>query len=183
GFFLGEAAALLMLEDWEMAINRGATIIGEVRGYGSTYNPVSRYGTDAITRAIQAATEDAALSLVEVDCISASANGSIKGDRDEALAIKGLWNGYSSLVPVTAIKSMVGETLGTSGVLQAVDLLETMRTGVLPGIAGLDQSGPDLPQLDFCKQERVVRVRSGLVNSIGLDGHACALLISEPQEQ
>src|SRR5262245_47679167 len=57
GFFLGEAAALLMLEDWEMAINRGATIIGEVRGYGSTYNPVSRYGTDAITRAIQAATE------------------------------------------------------------------------------------------------------------------------------
>src|SRR5215471_5612353 len=185
GFALGEAAGLLMLEDWEAAVSRGANILAEIRGYGSTYNPVSDQSgneSDAIVRAIQAATEDAALSLVEIDCISASANGSVNLDRDEAFAVKTLWNGYSSLVPITAIKSMVGETLGASGVLQAIDLIETMRTGQLPGIAGLDQFEPTLPSLDICRHERSVRVRSGLVNSIGLDGHACALLISKPQD-
>ena len=185
GFALGEAAGLLMLEDWEAAVSRGANILAEIRGYGSTYNPASDQAGnegDAIVRAVQAATEDAVLSLVEIDCISASANGSVNLDRDEAFAVKTLWNGYSSLVPITAIKSMVGETLGASGVLQAIDLIETMRTGQLPGIAGLDQFEPTLPSLDICRHERSVRVRSGLVNSIGFDGHACALLISEPPD-
>ena len=63
------------------------------------------------------------MPLLEVDCISASANGSIQTDKDEALAIKTLWNGYHSLIPVTAIKSMIGETLGASGAIQAVDIL------------------------------------------------------------
>src|SRR5262249_50186885 len=185
GFALGEAAGLLMLEDWEAAVSRGANILAEIRGYGSTYNPVtgqSGNGSDAIVRAIQAATEDAVLSLVEVDCISASANGSVELDRDEAYAVKALWNGLSSMIPVTAIKSMVGETLGASGVLQAIDLIETIRTGQLPGIAGLNQFEPTLPSLDICRHERTIRVRSGLLNSIGFDCHAYMLLILEPQD-
>lgn len=185
GFVLGEAAALLMLEDLEAAVARGASILGEIRGYASTYNPVSSLpgsGTDAVVRAIKAATEDAGLSPAEVDCVSASANGSVKYDRDEAFAIKSLWDGYGSDIPVTAIKSMTGETLGASGVLQAIDLLETMRTEELPGIAGLNQFEPDLQELDYCLQSRPLRVRSGLVNSIGFDGNACALLISKSQD-
>jgi 3-oxoacyl-[acyl-carrier-protein] synthase II len=184
GFALGEAAALLMLEEWEMAVARGASILGEIRGYGSTYNPRrnnGNSGTDAIVRAIGAASEDAAMPLLEVDCISASANGSVETDRDEALAIESLWNGYHSLIPVTAIKSMIGETLGASGATQVVDLLETMRTGALPGIPDLDRFAPELPSLNISSQQRPVETRCGLVNSIGFDGHACALLISQPQ--
>lgn len=185
GFALGEAAALLMLEEREAAISRGANILGEVRGYGSTYNPTSSQPgkeTDAIVRAIQSAVQDAGMSLAEIDCISASANGSVKYDRDEAHAIKSLWNGSGEQIPVTAIKSMLGETLGASGVLQAIDLIEAMHTDELPGIAGLDQCEPDLPALDYCRRQRSLHVRSGLVNSIGLDGHACALLLSRPQD-
>ena len=183
GFALGEAAALLMLEELETAVARGAGILGEIRGYGSTYNPGQRdHETDAIVRAMRAGSADASLDLAEIDCISASANGSIQCDRNEALAIKSLWNGHGSGIPVTAIKAMVGETLGASGALQAIDLLETMRTEELPGIAGLDYLELDLPELDYCRHSRPLRARSGLVNSIGFDGNVCALVIAKPQD-
>lgn len=181
GFSVGEAAALLMLEDWEAAIERGASILGEIRGYGSTYNPGRNNGssgTDAIVRAIGAASEDAGMTLPDIDCISASANGSIRSDKDEALAIKTLWNGGHSLIPVTAIKSMIGETLGASGALQAVDLLETMRTGALPGIPDFERFEPELPSLNVSCRQRPVDARCGLVNSIGFDGNACSLVIT-----
>src|SRR5215471_18787828 len=82
GFALSEAAALLMLEEWETAVARGASILGEICGYGSTYNPMHRKnnsGAEAIARAIQAASADAEINLPEIDFISASANGSIDG--------------------------------------------------------------------------------------------------------
>jgi 3-oxoacyl-[acyl-carrier-protein] synthase II len=183
GFALGEAAALLMLEEWDAAVARGASILGEIRGYSSTYNPRRRQngGASAIPRAVQAACEDAGLALSDIECISASANGSIDADKEEAFAIEALWNGSSSRVPVTAIKSMVGETLGASGALQAIDLIETMQSGVMPGIAGLEQFEPALPRLYVSRQQQSVHARCGLVNSICFDGHACALLISQPE--
>jgi 3-oxoacyl-[acyl-carrier-protein] synthase II len=182
GFALGEAAALLMLEEWEAAVARGATILAEIRGYSSTYNPCrGKDGTGAhsIVRAIEAASEDADTALMEIDCISASGNGSVTADKDEALAIKDVWNGHHSQVPVTAIKAMVGETLGPAGALQAIDLIETMRTGMLPGVPELDQYGPELPALNISRQQREVKVHCGLVNSVGFDGNACSLVISK----
>jgi 3-oxoacyl-(acyl-carrier-protein) synthase len=116
---------------------------------------------------------------MEIDCISASGNGSVTADKDEALAIKDVWNGHHSQVPVTAIKAMVGETLGPAGALQAIDLIETMRTGMLPGVPELDQYGPELPALNISRQQREVKVHCGLVNSVGFDGNACSLVISK----
>lgn len=179
GFALGEAAALLMLEERESAVVRGAHILGEIRGYGSAYNPHRQRnasGTDAINRAIHAALKDAGMVPSAIDCISASANGSIPADRDEAFSINALCNG--SHVTVTAIKATFGETLGASGGLQAIDLLETMRTGILPGIPNLERLGPELPSLNVCRDQRSIRVRCGLINAVGLDGYASALLIS-----
>lgn len=185
GLALGEAAALLMLEEWESAMARGAVILGEIRGYGNTYNPQHRAGKngiETIVRAILAAISDAGAALSEIDCISASANGGIQSDRDEANAINALWNGSRSGIPVTAIKSMTGETLGASGGLQAIALIETLRTGALPGIPGLEQVGPEMPHLNVSRQQRMIQARCGLVNSVGLDGHASALLIARPDE-
>src|SRR5437016_493656 len=96
----------------------------------------------SIHRAMRAALDDASLSPQELDCISASANGSIQIDKDEAFAIRALFNGSGPEISITAIKSMTGETLGASGALQAIDLIETMRSGVLPGIRGLEQKDP-----------------------------------------
>jgi 3-oxoacyl-[acyl-carrier-protein] synthase II len=179
GFALGEAAAMLMLEEWESAMGRKAHILGEILGYSSTYAPQPRGNgsqAEAIVRAIHAACADAEVSWSAIDCISASANGSVQADQDEALAIHTLWNGDSSRVPVSTIKAMTGETLGASGGLQVIDLLETMRTGVLPGVPNLEPA-PDLPPLNITRQHRPVRPRCGLVNGVGLDGYVSALLI------
>ena len=183
GFTLGEAAALLMLEEWQSAVDRGASMLGEIRGYGSAYSPQCRENgrrREVIGRAIKAACADAGSPVAEIDCISASANGSVEADKDEAFSIHALRNDPGAQAPVCAIKSMFGETLGASGVLQAMDLLETMRTGVLPGIPDLKQLAPELPLLNVSCKPRPVRVRLGLVNAVGLDGYVSALLISQP---
>jgi 3-oxoacyl-[acyl-carrier-protein] synthase II len=90
-----------------------------------------------------------------------------------------LFNGRAAEVPITALKSVVGEALGATGALQAVDLVETIRTQRLPGIRGLKENDPSLPALNFCRSTQNLRVRHGLITSVGLDGNVCALVIGE----
>src|SRR5262249_46237139 len=126
GFAVGEGAGLLMLEEWESAVNRGARILGEIRGHGNAYDSSAvgaSKGVNTIVRAMRAALKDAGLPPGEIDCISASANGSITADSDEAVAIESLCNGRGADTPITAIKSMIGETLAASGALQTIDLI------------------------------------------------------------
>jgi len=79
---------------------------------------------------------------------------------------------------VTAIKSMLGETLGASGPMQAVALLETMRDGVLPGIPQLKETEDRFPLEMAPPESQEVDLISGLINSIGLDGHCCSLILT-----
>ncbi|PON18575.1 hypothetical protein C2W62_07310 [Candidatus Entotheonella serta] len=97
GFALGEGAALVMLEDAETAIARGAQIIGEIKGYGNAYDlsqgAVSQDAVAAMTRAMRLALRDARMTPVDVTCLSASANGSVWADRQETQAIVALSRG------------------------------------------------------------------------------------------
>jgi 3-oxoacyl-[acyl-carrier-protein] synthase II len=182
GFAVAEAAGLLMLEEWESARARGATILGEIQGHGNAYavsNTPPNPGPSAIVRAMTAAIADAGLSPLDIDCISASANGSVETDRQEAFAIHELLNGCAAEVPVTALKSVVGEALGATGALQAIDVVETLRTQLLPGIRGLEESDPWLPALNLCRRSQTLRARRGLITSVGFDGNVCALVIGE----
>lgn len=181
GMALAEAGALLALEDWESAQARGATVLGEIRGHANAYNAAwnqAGRGPEAVIRAMQCALEDAKLSPAAIDCISASANGSVADDRNEARAIGTVFNHG---VALTAIKSMIGETLGASGVLQSIDFLETMRNSTLPGIAGLEQADRELASLNFCRQPTSIHAHAALISSLGFDGHACSLIITSPQ--
>jgi len=182
GLALGEGAALLVLEDAELARERGARIFGEIKGRGSSYDcSRGRNGSDAveaIASAIRQALSDAFLLPHEIDCLSASANGSQVGDRREAEGVFTGLSGQTHRLPVTAIKSMLGETLGASGPMQAVALLETMRDRVLPGIPQLKEIEHGFP-LEMARSEsRETDVTHGLINSIGLDGHCCSLIIT-----
>jgi 3-oxoacyl-[acyl-carrier-protein] synthase II len=182
GLALGEGAALLMLEDAESARERGVRVLGEIKGHGSSYDCSRGREADdsaeAIALAIRHALSDAFLLPHEIDCLSASANGSQAGDRHEAEGVAAGLNGQTHKLPVTAIKSMLGETLGASGPLQAVDLLETMRDGLLPGISQLRETEEGFP-LELATSEcREADVINGLVNSIGLDGHCCSVVVA-----
>ncbi len=180
GFVLGEGSALLMLEEWETARERGASILGEIRGHGSSYHAARNPdgAPEAITRAMKSALKDSRMLPSDIHCISASANGSVLADRHEAMAIYTTFNGSSQSIPITAIKSMLGESLGTAGAFQAIDLLQSLRSHLLPAIRGLESYEPEMPSLHFCRQKQDVLGNSGLINSVGIDGNVCSLVIS-----
>ena len=181
GFALGEGAAMLMLEDFESATSRGANVLAEIKGHGAGYDPSrgadDKKSTGAIARAIRQALNDAGITAGQIDGVSLSANGGVEADRRESEAVAVSFGGSSSRLPVTAIKSMLGETLGASGALQAVAMIEAMRDGVMPGISGLEEVEKGFPLEMASRESREVRLSTGLVNSVGLDGNCCSVVI------
>jgi len=133
---------------------------------------------NAIALSIRHALNDAFTGPHEIDCLSASANGSYARDLHEAKGVFAGLNGQTRKLPVTAIKSMLGETLGASGPLQAIALLEAMRDGVLPGINGLEQVENDLPFDMISADNTQIDLEAALINSAGFDGHCCSLVLA-----
>lgn len=180
GFVLGEAAAFLMLERRDAALARGGTILAEVTGYGAAYDPSygqTHQAVDAIRHAMRKACQDARIAPAAVDCVSASANGSVHTDRYEVQAIGGLFEDGAGRLPVTAIKSMLGESMGASGALQVVDMIQSMQDGVVPGIHGLKHTEDGFPLLMASAHHQRCDVHTALINSINYDGHCCSLVI------
>jgi len=182
GFVLGEGAALLMLEDEASARKRGARILAEIRGHASGYDSTCESeesdSIDVIARTMDLALSDAEAAASEIGCLSASANGSLVQDRCEAQAVARIFGARAQNIPVTAIKSMLGETLGASGAFQVVSMIETMRDGVLPGVAGMENLEPDFPLRKITSGNQRIDARVGLVNCIGFDGQCCSLVIA-----
>jgi 3-oxoacyl-[acyl-carrier-protein] synthase II len=181
GFALGEGAALLMLEEAESAAARGARVLGEVLGSGSAFDAASDGA--ALARAIRLALEDAGIAPGEIGCLSASASGSVEADRQEARAVADALGPRAADLPVTAVKSMLGEAIGASGALQAVALLGTLGDGRLPGIRGLESVEEGFPLPGVSPETRSLPglrfgLRFGLVNAVGCGGHVCALILS-----
>jgi 3-oxoacyl-[acyl-carrier-protein] synthase II len=182
GFVLGEGAALLMLESADAAAARGARVLAEVKGHGSRFDPSRGADGDRVVAtvagAINSALGDAGLGSADVDCVSASANGSVDGDRHEAAALAAVFRHHRPGLAVTAAKAQLGEALGAGGALQAVALVEAMRTGRLPGVPGLGQVEEPFLRGKADARARDVALRNGVVNSAGLDGPCCALVLA-----
>ncbi len=185
GFALGEGAGLLMLEEAEAAAERGATVLAEILGHGNCYD-CSR-GTDeraalAVRRAARLALSDAGLGAGEIEVVSAAANGSVAGDRHEAEGLAAAFGGTLDR-PVTAVKSMLGETLGASGAFGTIALIESMRAGVLPGVRGLEEPDASLPAGGLSAEPREISGTRGLVDAVGLDGNVAALIVEASPER
>lgn len=183
GFAPGEGAAFLLLEEAEAAKARGARVLAEITGQGSTYDTSggkdAARAVEAISSAMQLALADAGIDAGDIGCVSASANGSVHHDRWEAQALE---ETVGSQVPITAIKSMVGEALGAGGAMQAVSMIETLQTGMIPGIVGCEQleEGFDLQILSPQCQD--LDLTCGMINAVGYDGHCSSLIVSRPAE-
>ncbi len=180
GFVLGEGAALLMLENEASALARGARTLGRVSGAASGYD--STGGGNAvkvIARTIEAALTDARVNAGEIDCVSCSANGDIEGDQSEANALATVFGKRAQQPAVTAIKSMLGETLGAAGALQTAAMIGTIHDGALPGIHGFESADSDCPVPRLTAGNLSVDARAALINSIGFDGHCCSLVLSK----
>jgi len=185
GFALAEGAALMMLEDAAAAAERGAPVLAEVLGHGSGFDPLGtpESAARAVARAIRLALEEAGLGPLDVDALSAGANGSVDADRWEAAGVAAALGARAEILPVTAVKSMLGEALGASGGLQLVALLGTLEDGVLPGILGLEQTEEGFPFPGASPNARRLPGHRGsgavtaLATTLSADGHAWAVLL------
>ncbi|MBU08341.1 MAG: hypothetical protein CME13_10265 [Gemmatimonadetes bacterium] len=184
GFAPGEGAAFLMLEEADAAKARGATVLAEIRGHGSMYDTSGgkdeECAVDVIARAIHMAVEDAGISADDIDCVSAAANGSVQHDRWEAQALA---ETIGPQVPLTAIKSMLGETQGAGGALQAVSSIEALRTGTIPGTLACEQLEDGFPLEAPSQHSRDLDLKCCLVNAVGFDGHCSSLILSMSHEE
>jgi 3-oxoacyl-[acyl-carrier-protein] synthase II len=183
GFVLGEGGAVLTLERLDLAQERGARILCELAGYGTSCDayrltdedPEGRGAILAMARAL----ESADLEAADVDYINAHGTSTQMNDRVETLAIKTLFEKRAYDVPVSSIKSMLGHAVSAAGAIEAVACVLALRDQVLPPT--INQELPD-PQCDLDyipNRPRSARVRVALSNSFGFGGHNDCLLFRQ----
>jgi 3-oxoacyl-(acyl-carrier-protein) synthase len=174
GTALGEGAAFLVLEAEDSALARGARIVGRVLGFASGFEPAqSDSGEDELARSVTRALAGAGKTTSDVAAVLSSASGSPAQDRREA---RGIHAALGPTVPVTATKSMVGETLGASGALNAIVALESLRIGQLPGVAGFIARDPDV-ELNVSAAASEISGSCILVTAVAPEGNCCALVL------
>lgn len=184
GFAAAEGAALLMLEDAESAAARGAAVHAEILGHASTFAPSPEAAGRALARAVRQALDEAGVEPGGLDFVSAGADGSPEGDRAEVLGLADALGGRAATVPVTAVKSMLGEALGASGGFQAVAALGTMADGRLPGVFGFERGEEGFPLGGVSGTSgipagcRTVAARRALLTAVGADGHCAAVVLA-----
>jgi 3-oxoacyl-[acyl-carrier-protein] synthase II len=176
GFVMGEGSGFLVLEERERALARGARILAEVAGYGTSCDAGHLTDPDASGAgpavAMRAALADAGLDAARVGYVNAHATSTPSGDLAEARAIVAAGLGHAA---VSATKSLHGHTLGAAGGIEAAATLMALVRGVLPGTANLDDPEPD-PPLDLVAAPRTAEIEAAVSNSFGFGGHNAALV-------
>jgi 3-oxoacyl-[acyl-carrier-protein] synthase II len=173
---MGEGSGFLVLEERERALRRGARILAEVAGYGTSCDAGHLTDPDASGAwpavAMRAALADAGLDAARVGYVNAHATSTPSGDLAEANAIVAAGLGHAA---VSATKSLHGHTLGAAGGIEAVATLMALVRGVLPGTANLDDPERE-PALDLVAEPRAAEIEAAVSNSFGFGGHNAALV-------
>lgn len=182
GFVMAEGAAILVLEAWELAEARGATILGEVLGSASTADAhhitaPSPGGVGAVT-CMQLALDDAGITPDQVRHINAHGTSTDKNDAAEAEAVAKVFGTDDSGPLVTSTKGITGHALGAAGALEAVAVLLAMQHGKVPPTAGLIERDPELPAINIVEGGPADwEPGPSLSNSFGFGGHNGTLVL------
>jgi 3-oxoacyl-[acyl-carrier-protein] synthase II len=181
GFVLGEGAGILVLEEYEHARKRNATIYAEVAGLGSSFDAyaVTRPDPEAggATRAIRWALREACLDPSDVDYINAHGTSTKLNDRMETAAVKHVFGDRARKLPLSSIKSMIGHLIGAAGAVEAVAMALTLHAGVLPPTINQEKPDPAC-DLDYVPNEaRDKRVDVAISTSFGFGGQNAALVM------
>ncbi len=182
GFVMAEGAAVLVLEEREHALARGATILAELAGYGATddANHIVQPAPGGVgaARAINLALADAGLTASAIDYVNAHGTSTPLNEKLETQALKLSLGEHAYRTAISSTKSMTGHTLGAAGAVEAVITIEAMQRGVLPPT--INQEIPD-PECDLDYVPNVARpgrIGAALSNSMGFGGHNVALVFT-----
>jgi 3-oxoacyl-[acyl-carrier-protein] synthase II len=180
GFVMGEGSAMLILEDLDFAIARGANILGEMVGYASTgdasHVTAPAPGGEGLVRAMRRALQKAGLRPDQVDYINAHGTSTEFNDSTETQAIKTTFGDYAQRVAISSTKSMTGHTLGAAGAVEAVISIQSILNGIIPPTINLHHPDPEC-DLDYVPNEaRHATVNVVMSNSMGFGGHNTSLI-------
>ncbi len=180
GFVMSEGSAALVLETLEHATNRGAKVLGVVRGVGEKADSFHRTrsspdGFPVIT-AISAALEDAGVTAEEVDYVNAHGTSTPENDRMEYNSLHAVFGDHIHDIPISSNKSMIGHTLTAGGAVEAVFSFLTMHNGVIPPTINYDNPDPDIPLDVVPNKKRDASVSTILSNSFGFGGQNACLV-------
>ena len=183
GIVLGEGACILILEELSHAMARKADIYAEILGYGTSFDPESRniYSPKAkgASRAISLALEDASLAPKDIDYISATANSTLDCDVMETRAINRVFGDKARKLPVSSIKSMIGDTFSASGAMNIAASIGAIKDGFLPPTINYEVKD-DRCDLDYVPNTaRKARINKVLVDSFTPTGINSSLVIGE----
>lgn len=181
GFVLSEGAAILILEDLEHALSRGAPICAELVGYATTADAyhitLPPENGEGAASAMQTALHHAGVEPTEVGYINAHGTSTTAGDIAETQAIKAVFGAHAHKLAVSSSKSQLGHLLGAAGAIEAIITLLALQHSVLPPTINLQQPDP-VCDLDYVpNQPRPAQVRVALSNSFGFGGHNTSLVL------
>ncbi len=186
GFVMGEGAGTVMLESLEHAQARGANIIAELVGYGSTNDafhitaPVAQ-GAGA-ARCMENALESAGLNAKDIGYINAHGTSTLLNDKAETAAIKTVFGEQAYKIPVSSTKSMTGHLMGGAGGLEAVICAKAILNSILPPTINYETPDP-LCDLDYVPNEsRAKELDYVMSNSFGFGGHNATIILAKYQE-
>jgi 3-oxoacyl-[acyl-carrier-protein] synthase II len=186
GLVMGEGAAVLILESLTFAKKRGAKILAELAGYGATSDA---YHITAPTedgsgsaRAIELALASAGVRPEDVDYINAHGTGTVLNDLSETKAIKRVFGQHAYKIPISSTKSMTGHMMGTTGALEVVFCVMTIRDGMIAPTIHYATPDPDC-DLDYVPNAaRKAQVKVAASNAFGFGGHNAVLVIRSAPE-
>ena len=183
GFVLGEGAGVLIIETETSMINRGASPIAEIVGYGATADanhitqpgPEGEGGARAMTKALM----QAQISAEEIDYINAHGTSTPLNDKFETMAMKSVFGESARGIPISSTKSMTGHLLGASGALEAVVSVMALEKAVIPPTINLTTPDADC-DLDYTPNiKREKELSFAMSNSFGFGGHNASLLFKK----
>lgn len=184
GFVMGEGAAVLILEEYEHAVARGAHIYAELAGVGLSTDTfhVTAPNPEGISAAaaMRNCIIDSNLKPEDVDYINAHATSTPQGDVSECKAITSVFGEHANNLLINSTKSMTGHLLGAAGAIEAVATILSVKTGKIPPTINLVNVDPALPSYNFCANHLVEKdIRVAISNSFGFGGHNASLLFTK----
>jgi nodulation protein E len=179
GMVLGEGAAVMVIESRERALARGATIVAEILGFGTTSDAsdIVMPALDGAAGAIAACLEDAKLAPEAVDYVNAHGTGTAANDITETKALHKVFGAHAKKLAVSSTKSMHGHTLGAAGAIELAATIAGMHGGFIPPTANYAEADPQC-DLDYVPNEaRSGAINVAISNSFAFGGHNAVVAV------
>jgi 3-oxoacyl-[acyl-carrier-protein] synthase II len=186
GFVMGEGAGIIIIEELQHALERGAPIIAEIAGYACTCDAfhvtAPSEGGEGSSRSMALAIKDAGLIPEDIDYINAHGTSTPHNDKNETAAIKTVFGDYALKLPVSSTKSMTGHLLGAAGAVEVIATSLSIKDSFIPPTINYQTPDPDC-DLDYVPNKgRKADIEYAISNSLGFGGHNATLAIIRYKE-